>query len=335
VAGRSNADTYRKMVENEWVSRDTVESWARWHDKLTIQGKAVTERLATHARILPGIRVLDLACGTGDPAISLARLVGPKGMVTATDLSAGMVEVARANASRSGARNIDFREADMQALPFADASFDAVTSKIGIMYAVDLPKAVSEIRRVLSPGGRMAFAVLGPPDQGSYLGFVLGRFFARRGAGQSRSGASCGRSAFGRGRNGCVAVALAWLAGRGLDAVLRCGGAHASLPRQFLQRGTRRRFRGGAGHAAAESHAGPYGTNGGDELCLRSAVVAHAELQLAVSACERNYACPLAWLASRSPIEGSAVATVAERPQPVMRGRRPSPRVGVAWLGFH
>lgn len=180
MAGQSNADTYRKMVENEWVSRDTVESWARWHDKLTIQGKAVTERLATHARIVPGIRVLDLACGTGDPAISLARLVGPKGMVTATDLSAGMVEVARANASRSGALNIDFREADMQALPFADASFDAVTSKIGIMYAVDLPKAVSEIRRVLSPGGRMAFAVWGPPDQGSYLGFVLGRFFARR-----------------------------------------------------------------------------------------------------------------------------------------------------------
>jgi ubiquinone/menaquinone biosynthesis C-methylase UbiE len=180
VAGQSNADTYRKMVENEWVSRDTVESWARWHDKLTIQGKAVTERLAKHARILPGIRVLDLACGTGDPAISLARLVGPEGRVTATDLSAGLVVVARANASRSGALNIDFREADMQALPFADASFDAVTSKIGIMYAVDLPKAVSEIRRVLSPGGRMAFAVWGPPDQGSYLGFVLGRFFARR-----------------------------------------------------------------------------------------------------------------------------------------------------------
>ncbi len=180
MAGQPSADTYRKMVENEWGSRDTVESWARWHDKLTIQGKAVTERLATHARILPGMRVLDLACGTGDPAISLARLVGPKGMVTATDLSAGMVEVARANASRSGALNLDFREADMQALPFVDASFDAVTSKIGIMYAVDLPKAVSEIRRVLSPGGRMAFAVWGPPDQGSYLGFVLGRFFARR-----------------------------------------------------------------------------------------------------------------------------------------------------------
>ena len=136
-----------------------------------------------------------------------------------------------------------------------------------------------------------------------------------RGAGQPRSGTSCRRAAFGRGRNGCVAVALAWLAGRGLDAVLRCGGAHASLPRQFLQRGTRRCFRGGAGHAAAESHAEPYGINGGDELCLRSAVVAHAELQLAVSACDRNYACPLAWLASRSPIKASAVAKVAERPK--------------------
>src|SRR5437763_16946886 len=98
---------------------------------------AVTQRLARHARILPGMQVLDLASGTGDPAISLARLVGPKGKVTATDLSAGMVDVARVNASRSGVVNIDFRQADMQVLPFADSSFDAVTSKIGIMYAVD------------------------------------------------------------------------------------------------------------------------------------------------------------------------------------------------------
>ena len=180
MAIQSNASTYQKMVESEWISSDTVESWARRHDKLTIQGKAITERLATHARIRPGMRVLDLACGTEDPAISFARLVGPTGMVTATDLSAGMVEVARGNASRSGAHNIEFRQADMQALPFTDASFDAVTSKIGIMYAVDVPKTVSEIRRVLKPGGRMAFAVWGPPDQGTYLRFVLGPFFARR-----------------------------------------------------------------------------------------------------------------------------------------------------------
>jgi len=72
-----------------------------------------------------GMRVLDLASGTGDPAVSLARLVGPEGKVTATDLSTGMIEVARANASKAGVHNIDFRQADMQALPFADASFDA------------------------------------------------------------------------------------------------------------------------------------------------------------------------------------------------------------------
>jgi len=168
------------MVEDEWVSSDTVEAWARWHDKLTIQGKAVTERLAMHARIRPGMRLLDLACGTGDPAISLARMVGPDGRVMAIDLSLGMVEVARANAGRAGATNIEFRRADMQALPFEDSRFDAVTSRIGIMYAADMTKAILEIRRVLKPGGRMAFAVWGPPDQGSYLGFVLGPFFARR-----------------------------------------------------------------------------------------------------------------------------------------------------------
>lgn len=180
MVNQSDAATYQKMVEDEWVNSDTVKAWARWHDKLTIQGKAVTERLATHARIRSGMRILELACGTGDPAISLARMVGPDGQVMATDLSTGMIEVARANAGRAGTTNIDFRQADMQALPFEDASFDAVTSRIGIMYAVDMPKAVSEIRRVLKPGGKMAFAVWGPPDQGSYVGFVLGRFFARR-----------------------------------------------------------------------------------------------------------------------------------------------------------
>jgi len=99
VAIQSNAGTYQKMVENEWVSSDTVESWGPWHDKLTIQGKAITERLADTCTDPSRHAVLDLACGTGDPAISLARLVGPKGKVTATDLSAGMIEVARANAS--------------------------------------------------------------------------------------------------------------------------------------------------------------------------------------------------------------------------------------------
>ena len=175
-----NASAYQKIVEAEWAAGDTVESWARWHDKLTIQGKAITERLAMHARIGPGMRVLDLACGTGDPAISFAHLVGPRGTVVATDLSAGMIDVARANARRADADNIELRQTDMQALPFADATFDAVTSKIGIMYAVDLAKAVSECRRVLKPGGRMAFAVWGPPELGTYLGFVLGPFFARR-----------------------------------------------------------------------------------------------------------------------------------------------------------
>jgi SAM-dependent methyltransferase len=174
------ANAYQKLVEHEWCAPDTVQAWARWHDKLTVQGKAVTERLARHARLRPGMRVLDLASGTGDPAITFARLVSPDGRIVGTDLSAGMVEVARANAAREGVRDIEFRQADMQALPFDDASFDAVTSRIGIMYAVDIAKTVAEIRRVLKPGGRMAFAVWGPPDQGTYIAFVVGGFFAHR-----------------------------------------------------------------------------------------------------------------------------------------------------------
>src|SRR5436190_7234584 len=112
MVNQTDAATYQKMVEDEWLSSDTVNAWARRHDKLTIQGKAITERLATLARIRSGMRVLDLASGTGDPAISFARMIGPDGHVMATDLSTGMVEVARANADRAGVNNIDFRQAD-------------------------------------------------------------------------------------------------------------------------------------------------------------------------------------------------------------------------------
>jgi SAM-dependent methyltransferase len=75
---------------------------------------------------------------------------------------------------------MSFQVADAQALPFEDESFDAVTCRLGIMYFVDLPKALREVRRVLKPSGRVAFAAWGPPGSETYSAFILGPFFARR-----------------------------------------------------------------------------------------------------------------------------------------------------------
>ena len=107
-------EQYRKVVRDEWTNGDTVAAWARWHPKITEQQVNMREALIEHARLEPGMRVLDLACGTGDPAIEIARRVGPNGHVTASDLSPRMLEECRKNAAAAGITNMDFVAADAE-----------------------------------------------------------------------------------------------------------------------------------------------------------------------------------------------------------------------------
>ena len=170
---------YRKMVRDEWTNGDTAAAWARWHAKITAQQVNMREALLQHARLEPGMRVLELACGTGDPALEIARRVGPQGRVTATDLSAQMLDVCRKNASAAGLANLDFALADAEDLSFSSASFDRVTSRLGVMYFVDVKRALAEIARVLVPGGVVALQVWGPPDESPYFANAVGPFMQR------------------------------------------------------------------------------------------------------------------------------------------------------------
>src|SRR5688572_22156116 len=90
----SQADQYRQLVLDEWTDEGTLAAWRKWHPKTTIQLQAMTDALLEAAQARPGLRVLDLASGTGQPALDLARAVGPNGRVTATDLSAEMIAIA-------------------------------------------------------------------------------------------------------------------------------------------------------------------------------------------------------------------------------------------------
>ncbi len=171
-------DQYRQQVRDEWTNASTVRAWQKWHPKIVIQQAHMKQALLDHAAIQPGMNVLDLASGTGDPAIAIAGLVG-NGHVTASDLSAEMLQVCEANAQLAGRTNMTFQQADAERLPFADDTFDRVTSRLGIMYFVDVQQALKEIKRVLKPGGIAAFLVWGPAEPNSYIACGIGPFMQR------------------------------------------------------------------------------------------------------------------------------------------------------------
>lgn len=107
------------------------------------------------AAVRPGERVLDLAGGTGDLAAGFARQTGPQGQVLVSDINAAMLEQGRRRlADRGVAGNVAFVQANAQALPFADASFDCVTIGFGLRNVTDKAAALAEMCRVLVPGGR-------------------------------------------------------------------------------------------------------------------------------------------------------------------------------------
>lgn len=153
-AARQLRETY-----DNWVSRSR--NWNDWAERLERQQKGLNEPLIEAADIRAGQRVLDLASGTGEPALSIAAVIGPEGHVTATDLVAEMLAGARRRAAEKGLTNMTFQVADMQALPFPAAAFERVTCRLGLMYVPQPVKALSEVRRVLVAGGRTAFLVWG------------------------------------------------------------------------------------------------------------------------------------------------------------------------------
>ena len=142
-------------------------------------------RMAEAARVGAGQRVLDVACGTGVLARALPARVGPRGAVTGLDINEGMLAVARRQAP-----GIEWRQGAAEALPFADASFDAVVSQFGLMFFQDRPKAIGEMLRVLRPGGRLAVAVWDSlertPGYAAFVG-LLERLFGKETAEALRS----------------------------------------------------------------------------------------------------------------------------------------------------
>jgi SAM-dependent methyltransferase len=154
----------------DWGSSYRLIAADKWKAKSAAMGRDVTQALVDYAQPRPGMKILDLASGTGEPAISLALQVGPGGEVTALDLSAELLEIAADRARERKLTNLVIKQADAHEIPFPDNSFDLVTSRFGVMFFQK--KALEEALRVLKPGARACFLAWGPFEQPFWLSMV-------------------------------------------------------------------------------------------------------------------------------------------------------------------
>lgn len=158
---------YKETTREQWQS--AAAAWDRWGPAIGAWLGPATEIMLDVAGVGPGSRVLDVAAGAGEPAISAAKRAGPAGMVLATDISANILEFARQSARDQSVANLETRVMDGENLELADASFDVVISRVGLIYFPDQQRALAEMRRVLKPGGRVAAIVYSTPEHNRFF----------------------------------------------------------------------------------------------------------------------------------------------------------------------
>ena len=154
-------DEIRDGQRGAWAGLSA--GWEKWDsvimDQLGPVGTAMIERLG----IAGDQQHLDIAAGTGEPGLSVARLA-PEGHVVLTDLAAEMLEIAARRANAQGITNFETRVCSADDLPFADAAFDSISVRFGYMFLPDLATATAEFARVLKPGGRVCSSVWAKPE---------------------------------------------------------------------------------------------------------------------------------------------------------------------------
>jgi ubiquinone/menaquinone biosynthesis C-methylase UbiE len=166
-------DKFKATTREQW--QDAAAAWDRWGPTLEEWLGPATEAMLAAAGVRPGARVLDVAAGAGGQTLAAARRVGPDGHVLATDISPAILEYAAGAARDAGLTNVQTRELDGESLAgVEDASFDAVISRVGLIYFPDRQGALAEIRRVLRPGGRVAAVVYSTPERNRFFSVPVG-----------------------------------------------------------------------------------------------------------------------------------------------------------------
>lgn len=149
-------------------------AWERYRSRLFEGQRDLSEWIVRHLATQPGQTILELTAGPGETGFLVAERVGPEGRLISSDLNEGMVDAARRGAEARGLTNVEFRVIDAQDIDLPDASVDGVLSRFGLMLVPDPERVFAEIRRVLRPGGRLAYGVWGPFDRNPWLTALVG-----------------------------------------------------------------------------------------------------------------------------------------------------------------
>jgi len=166
-----NLEAIREQQKASW--NRFAAGWKKW-DPVTMEFlQPMKEAIIRYLQPNDGQKILDIAAGTGEPALSIAAS-NKGGTVTITDISEEMMEIAREKAIAKELTNIETVICDASDLPFENGSFDAVSCRFGFMFFPDMQLAANEIYRVLKPGGRFATTVWNFPEKNFWVTAIMG-----------------------------------------------------------------------------------------------------------------------------------------------------------------
>jgi SAM-dependent methyltransferase len=170
------SDDQARGVLDQW--RESAALWQKHAATVREMFEPITGALVRAAGISEGYGVLDVAGGTGEPSLSIARIVGPLGAVMCTDAALEMVSAAEHESRRLQIGNVAFHQALADSLPFDDNSFDAVVCRLGAMFFPDTRASLEEMLRVARPGARIALAVWSGIEKNPFFEVALRKLSA-------------------------------------------------------------------------------------------------------------------------------------------------------------
>jgi SAM-dependent methyltransferase len=166
-----DAAAYKDTTRAQWQA--AAEAWDRWEPTIEDWLGPATECMLDYARITTGSRVLDVAAGAGGQTVAAARRVGPAGRVLATDIAPAILAYAEARSRRAGHTNVATAEMDGENLDVPAGSFEAVISRVGLIYFPDRHAALTSVLRALAPGGRVAAVSYSTPERNGFFSMPI------------------------------------------------------------------------------------------------------------------------------------------------------------------